>query len=65
MRRRRTWARCSAGVERGRAERLQWLEVELGQRRDPLRQRRAQRNAGLDPDEAQIRDVETVEHYQQ
>ncbi|HZJ49264.1 MAG TPA: DUF2630 family protein [Actinomycetota bacterium] len=46
-------------------KRLQWLEVKLDQCWDLLRQRRARRNAGLDPDEAQVRDVETVEHYQQ
>jgi hypothetical protein len=46
-------------------ERLQWLEVKLDQCWDLLRQRRARRNAGLDPDEAKVRDVETVEHYQQ
>jgi hypothetical protein len=46
-------------------KRLQWLEVKLDQCWDLLRQRRARRNAGLDPDEARVRDVETVEHYQQ
>jgi uncharacterized protein YjaG (DUF416 family) len=46
-------------------KRLQWLEVKLDQCWDLLRQRRARRNAGLDPDEAQVRAVETVEHYQQ
>ena len=46
-------------------KRLQWLEVKLDQCWDLLRQRRARRNAGLDPDEAQVRDVETVEDYQQ
>ena len=46
-------------------KRLQWLEVKLDQCWDLLRQRRARRNAGLDPDEAQLRDVDTVENYQQ
>jgi hypothetical protein len=30
-----------------------------------LRQRRARSNAGLDPDEASVREVDTVEHYRQ
>ena len=46
-------------------KRLEWLQVKLDQCWDLLRQRRARRNAGLDPDEASMRDVETVEHYQQ
>lgn len=46
-------------------QRLQWLEVKLDQCWDLLRQRRARRNAGLDPDEAQVRTVQTVEDYQQ
>jgi hypothetical protein len=45
--------------------RLQSLETRLDQCWDLLRQRRARSNAGLDPDEAATRDVDTVEHYQQ
>jgi hypothetical protein len=32
---------------------------------DLLRQRRAKRTAGLDPEAANVRDAETVEHYDQ
>ena len=45
--------------------RLRALEVELDQCWDLLRQRRARRASGQDPDEAQVRDAETVERYQQ
>ncbi len=44
-------------------ERLRKLEVELDQCWDLLHQRRARRSAGLDPDEAQVRDAGTVEGY--
>jgi hypothetical protein len=44
-------------------ERLQALEVELDQCWDLLRQRRAKREFGADPDEAQVRDPGTVETY--
>ena len=45
--------------------RMQQLEVSLDQCWDLLRQRRARRNAGLNPDGAQVRDPNIVEHYQQ
>ena len=45
-------------------ERLRELEVTLDQCWDLLHQRRALRNAGLDPDEAKVRDEQTVEGYQ-
>ena len=45
--------------------RLQEVEVELDRCWDLLRQRRARRGAGLDPDEAQVRDEATVERYLQ
>jgi Protein of unknown function (DUF2630) len=45
--------------------RLQEVEIELDRCWDLLRQRRALRSAGADPDEAQVRDAETVEHYEQ
>ena len=47
------------------ATRLSDLEVSLDQCWDLLRQRRAKRDAGLDPDEASARSEGTVEHYQQ
>jgi hypothetical protein len=50
--------------DKGR-ERLAWLEERLDQCWDLLRQRRARSDAGLDPDDAAVRSVDTVEHYQQ
>lgn len=44
-------------------ERLKRLQVTLDQCWDLLRQRRARRSAGLDPDDAQMRDEKTVEGY--
>jgi Protein of unknown function (DUF2630) len=46
-------------------ERLSQVEVELDRCWDLLRQRRALRDAGADPDEAQVREAETVERYLQ
>ena len=46
-------------------ERLYSIEVQLDQCWDLLRQRRARRGAGLDPDEADVRSTDTVEHYRQ
>jgi hypothetical protein len=45
--------------------RLRAIEVALDQCWDLLRQRRARRGAGLDPDEAQVRPGDIVEGYQQ
>ena len=45
--------------------RMRRLQESLDQCWDLLRQRRASRAAGLNPDEAQVRPVETVEHYLQ
>jgi hypothetical protein len=45
--------------------RLSQIEVQLDQCWDLLRQRRARRDAGRDPSEAQVRSSEVVEHYQQ
>ena len=49
-------------TDRGR---LQAVEVELDRCWDLLRQRRALRGAGADPDDAQVRDAGTVERYLQ
>jgi hypothetical protein len=46
-------------------ERLSAVEVELDRCWDLLRQRRALRDAGSDPDAAEVRDAETVERYRQ
>jgi hypothetical protein len=43
--------------------RLKQLEISLDQCWDLLHQRRARRNAGLDPDDARVRDAQTVENY--
>jgi hypothetical protein len=45
--------------------RLERVSVELDQCWDLLRQRRARRSAGEDPDGAQVRDAGTVEGYRQ
>ncbi|HKE97965.1 MAG TPA: DUF2630 family protein [Actinomycetes bacterium] len=44
-------------------ERLKALEVRLDQAWDLLHQRRARRNAGLNPEQAMVRDPDTVEGY--
>jgi len=46
-------------------ERLRSIEVALDQCWDLLRQRRARRSVGQNPDEAHVRPAEVVEHYQQ
>jgi hypothetical protein len=46
-------------------DRLREVEVELDRCWDLLRQRRALRDAGADPDDAQVRDAGTVEGYLQ
>lgn len=46
-------------------ERLASVEVQLDQAYDLLRQRRARRSAGKDPDEASIRPEGVVENYLQ
>ena len=60
------WERESAGTATpADRERLQQVKVSLDQCWDLLRQRRALREAGRDPDAAGIRESEVVEHYQQ
>jgi hypothetical protein len=49
----------------GTRERLRDLEVALDQCWDLLRQRRARRAAGEDPDAAAVRPPEVVERYRQ
>jgi Tfp pilus assembly protein PilO len=46
-------------------QRLDAVEVELDRCWDLLRQRRALREAGADPDQAKARDADTVERYLQ
>lgn len=45
-------------------QRLSRIEVELDQCWDLLRQRRARREFGQNPQDAQVRDAATVENYQ-
>jgi hypothetical protein len=49
----------------GDQERLRAVQVELDRCWDLLRQRRALRDAGANPDEAEARDPSTVEGYLQ
>lgn len=53
------------GLSTEEETRLHELEVHLDQCWDLLRQRRGRRHAGLDPDDAHVRDATTVERYQQ
>ena len=60
--------RQAANVEGGAriaadAERLEAVRIELDRLWDYLRQRRALRDAGQDPDGATMRDARTVERY--
>ena len=45
--------------------RMHEIEIQLDQCWDLLRQRRARREFGLNPEEATLRDPNIVEHYQQ
>ena len=58
-------SREGEGLSEVDARRLHRVETQLDQCWDLLRQRRARRHAGQDPDEATVRDAETVEHYRQ
>ncbi len=53
------------GLSDPEQERLQAIEVALDQCWDLLRQRRARRHAGQDPDTAAARPPSVVERYQQ
>lgn len=52
-----------SGLSDEQHERLRAVQVQLDQCWDLLRQRRARREFGQDPDDAQVRDANTVEHY--
>jgi hypothetical protein len=58
-------SRAIEGLSDADDARLKAVEVALDQCWDLLRQRRAKRHAGQDPDEAQVRDPSTVEGYVQ
>jgi hypothetical protein len=53
------------GLDAAGHERLAAIHVELDRFWDLLRQRRARRAAGQDPEGASPRDADTVEHYLQ
>jgi len=60
------WQReAGGGAAADEQRRLAEVGVALDQCWDLLRQRRALRDAGRDPDDAQGRSEEVVEHYQQ
>ena len=52
-------------VDEAERRKLTEIEEHLDQAWDLLRQRRARREFGADPDEAHVRDANVVEHYQQ
>jgi hypothetical protein len=52
------------GLDEDEKARLRGLEVLLDQCWDLLRQRRARREFGQDPDDAKLRDATTVERYE-
>ena len=58
-------SREGEGLGEDDARRLQRVEAQLDQCWDLLRQRRARRNAGQDPDTASVRPGGTVEGYLQ
>lgn len=58
------WEREGSGeITDAERERLRELAVTLDQCWDLLHQRRARREAGLDPDDTSVRDARTVEGY--
>ena len=60
------WQREAAGnASDADRRRLDQLKVSLDQSWDLLRQRRALREAGRDPDDADLRRPEVVERYEQ
>jgi hypothetical protein len=56
---------AQGGLNESDHRRLESIKVGLDQSWDLLRQRRALREAGQDPDAAQVRDPEVVERYKQ
>jgi hypothetical protein len=58
-------AEIGGGLDEAGKTRLNELKVEIDRLWDLLRQRRARRHAGLDPNSASEREGTVVEHYQQ
>jgi Protein of unknown function (DUF2630) len=56
---------ADSGPDEAAEDRLREIEVALDQCWDLLRQRRARREMGENPDEAAVRPPEIVERYQQ
>ena len=56
---------AGGGLNESEHNRLDAIGVSLDQCWDLLRQRRALREAGYDPDSARVRDPDTVERYEQ
>ncbi len=56
---------AASGPDDAAEDRLREIEVALDQCWDLLRQRRARREMGENPDEATVRPPEVVERYQQ
>jgi hypothetical protein len=56
---------AQGGLSDSEHRRLESIKVGLDQSWDLLRQRRALREAGLDPSAAHVRDPEVVEGYEQ
>jgi Protein of unknown function (DUF2630) len=56
---------AASGPDESADDRLREIEVALDQCWDLLRQRRARREMGENPDEAAVRPPEVVERYQQ
>jgi len=56
---------AGGGLDEGEHNRLESIRVSLDQLWDLLRQRRALREAGHDPEAARVRDPEVVERYEQ
>lgn len=56
---------AEGGLSESEHQRLESIEVKLDQAWDLLRQRRALREAGRDPNAAHVRDPDVVEGYEQ
>jgi Protein of unknown function (DUF2630) len=56
---------AGGGLDQTEHNRLESIRVSLDQCWDLLRQRRALREAGYDPEAARVRDPEVVERYEQ
>lgn len=63
----RLWERAAdgGGLSTADQQRLDTIKVELDQCYDLLHQREARREAGLDPEAAEVRPPEVVEGYEQ